>query len=67
MTASDIRVQVVVSYNKNLSLKFVTIIFTLLCECLRWSMLQCRLNFYIDLFFGRVIFSHDSKTVSNEK
>ena len=66
-SASDIRMQVVVIYNLNLSLQFVTINFTLLCKFSRWPMLQCRLNFYIRLFFGRVMFSHDSKTASKEK
>ena len=67
MTASDIGMQVVVIYHLNLSLQFVTINFTLFSEFSCWHMLQCHLNFYIDLFFDRVIFSHDSKTTSKEK
>ena len=53
MTVADIWMQVVVIYNSNLSLQFVTINF----EFSRWPMFQCRLNFCINLFFGRVIFS----------
>ena len=41
--ASDIRMQVVVNYNLNISLQFSTINFTLFCEFSRWLMLQCRL------------------------
>ena len=43
VTASDIRMQVVVNYNLNLSLQFLTINFTLFCEFSRWLMLQYRL------------------------
>ena len=43
VTASDIRMQVVVIYNLNLSLQFLTLNFTLLCEVSRWLILQCRL------------------------
>ena len=41
VTASDIRMQVVVIYNLNLSLQFLTLNFTLLCEFSRWLILQC--------------------------
>ena len=64
VTAPDIRIQVVVDYNLNLSLQFVTVNFTLFWEFSRCAMLQCRLDFYIDLFFGRIISSHDSKAAS---
>ena len=67
VTASDIRVQVVAIYNLNLSLQFVTINFTLSCKFSCWSMIPCHLNFYIDLFFGKVIFSQDTKRASQEK
>ena len=67
VTASDVRTQVIVIYNLNLSLQFVTISFTPFSEFSRWPILQCRLNFYIDLFFGKVMFRHDSKTASKEK
>ena len=43
VTASDIRMQVVVIYNLNLSWQFLRINFTLFCEFSRWLMLQCRL------------------------
>ena len=43
VTASDIWMQVVVIYNLNLSLQFLTINFTLFCEFSRWLMLLCRL------------------------
>ena len=43
VTASDIRMQVIVNYNLNLSLQFLTINFTLFCEFSRWLMLQYRL------------------------
>ena len=52
VTTSDILMQIVVIYKLNISLQFVMINFA------RWRMLQSRLNFCIDLFFGRVIFSH---------
>ena len=67
VTASDIRMQVVVICNVNLCLQFVTINFTLFCEFSDWPMLQCRLNIYIDLFFGWLSFIHDSKVASKEK
>ena len=50
MTPSDIQMQVVLIYNLNLSLQFLVINF----EFSRWPMLQCLLNFYINLFFGRL-------------
>ena len=53
VTAADIRIQVIVTYNLNLSLQFVTINFEF-----SWPMLQCSLNFCINLFFGRVVFSN---------
>ena len=59
MTASDIRMQVVVIYNLNLSLQFVTINFTF--SLLRVFTLPhdlMSLNFCVDLLFGRVILSH---------
>ena len=59
VTASDIRMQVVVIYTLNLSLQFVSINFTFLSyEFSRWRMFQCRLNFCIDFVFGKIIFSH---------
>ena len=59
VTASDIWMQVVVIHNLNLlcNLQRYTLHF-LFCEFSQWRMLQCRLNFCIGLFFGRVIFSH---------
>ena len=54
VNASDIRVRVDVAYNFHLSLQFVTNFNKLL----RWCMLQCRLNYCVDLLFDRVIFSH---------
>ena len=59
VTASHIRMQVVVIYNLNLFLLFVTINFTF--SLLRVFMLAhalMSLNFSVDLFFGRVILSH---------
>ena len=59
VTASDIRMQVVVIYNLNLFLQFVTTIFTF--SVLRVFMLAhalMSLNFCVDLLFGRVILSH---------
>ena len=59
VTASDIRMQVVVIYNLNLFLQFVTTIFTF--SLLRVFMLAhalMSLNFCVDLLFGRVILSH---------
>ena len=67
LTASDIKKQVVVIYNLNLSLQFVKINFTLFCEFSRHCMVQYHPNLYINLFFSRVIFIHDSKTASKEK
>ena len=67
VTTSDIRIQVFVIYNLIYLCNFPTINFTLFREFSRWSMLQCRLSFYIDLFFGWIIFRHDSKTASKEE
>ena len=52
--------QVVAIYSLNLSSQFAPINF----EFSRWPMLQCRLNFCIDLFFGSVIYKV-SKTNSS--
>ena len=59
MTASDIRIQVVVIYNLDLSFKFVAMNFTF--SLLRLFTLAHALmspNFCVDLLFGRVILSH---------
>ena len=61
VTASDIRMQVVVIYNLNLSLQFLTINFTLFCEFSRWLMLQCRLVMFQTLICFFRIFSHDRR------
>ena len=59
VTASDIRMQVVVIYNLNLILQFVVISFTF--SLLRVFMLAhalMSLSFCVDLLLGRVILSH---------
>ena len=59
MTAFDIRMQVVLTYNLNLSLQFVTINFTFsLLRVLTLAHDLISLNFCIDLLLGRVILSH---------
>ena len=59
VTASDIRMQVVVIYNLNLSLQFVTINFTFsLLRVFTLAHDLMTLNFCVDLLFGRVILSH---------
>ena len=59
LTASDIRVQVVVIYNLNLFLQFVTINFTFsLLRVFTLAHALMSLNFCVDLLFGRVILSH---------
>ena len=59
VTASDIRMQVVVIYNLNLSLQFVTINFTFsLLRVFTLAHALMSLNFCVDLLFGRVILSH---------
>ena len=59
MTASDIRIQVVVIYNLNLSFKFVVINFTFsLLRVFTLAHALMSLNFCVDLLFGRVILSH---------
>ena len=57
VTASDLRMQVVIICNLNLSLIFVTLHFHF-CEFSRWHILQSRLNFCMDMFFSRVILNH---------
>ena len=59
VTASDIRMQVVVIYNLNLFLQFVTINFTFsLLRVFTLAHALMSLNFCVDLLFGRVILSH---------
>ena len=59
VTASDIRIQVVVIYNLNLFLQFVTINFTFsLLRVFTLVHALMSLNFCVDLIFGRVILSH---------
>ena len=59
VTASDIRMQVVVIYNLNLFLQFVTINFTFsLLRVFTLAHGLMSLNFCVDLLFGRVILSH---------
>ena len=59
VTASDIRMQVVVIYNLNLFLQFVTINFTFsLLRVFTLVHALLSLNFCVDLLFGRVILSH---------
>ena len=59
VTASDIRMQVVLIYNLNLSLQFVTINFTFsLLQVFTLANTLMSLSFCIDLLFGRVILSH---------
>ena len=59
VTASDIRMQVVVIYNLNLPLQFVTINFTFsLLRIFTLAHDLMSLNFFVDLLFGRVILSH---------
>ena len=59
VTASDIRVQVVVIYDLNLSLQFATINFTFsLLRVFTLVHALMSLNFCVDLLFGRVILSH---------
>ena len=59
VTAFNIRMQVVVIYNLNLSLQFVTIsiTFSLLRVFLLVHALMS-LNFCVNLLFGRIILSH---------
>ena len=55
----DIRLQVVVIYNSNLSLQFVTINFTFpLLQVFTLAHALMSLNFCVYLLFGRVILSH---------
>ena len=59
VTASDIRMQVVVIYNLNLILQFATINFTYsLLRVFTLAHALMSLNFCVDLLFGRVILSH---------
>ena len=59
MTASDIRMQVVVIYNLNLSLQFVKIDFTSsLMRVFTRAHALMSLKLCVDLLFGRVILSH---------
>ena len=59
VTAFDIPMQVVLNYNLNLSLQFVTTNFTFsLLRVFTLAHTLMSLNFCIDLLFGRVILSH---------
>ena len=59
VTVSDIRMQVIVIYNLNLSLQFVTINFTFsLLRVFTLAHDLMSLNFCVDLLFGRVILNH---------
>ena len=58
LCVTDIRMQVVVIYNSNLFLQFVTICIFLFCEFPHRDMFQSRLNFCIDFFLDKVVFRH---------
>ena len=59
VTASDIRMQVIVIYNLNLFLQFVATNFTFsLLRVFTLAHALMSLNFCVDLFFGRAILSH---------
>ena len=59
VTASDIRMQVIVIYNLNLFLQFVAANFTFsLLRVFTLAHALMSLNFCVDLFFGRAILSH---------
>ena len=65
VTDSDIGMEVAVIYNLNLSLQFVSINVVFSSEFLCCRMLQCRLNFCIDL--AGLFLATPCKTASKEK